>query len=214
MIVGMDQHRSSKEMDYMCIWNSCVLIAGLSLIYIHHYKYRIVDVGKLIIRLEIGDILCGLSRGGARKFLGALNLPPPVQEQRYGEAQEFILHHVTKTQEESMTAAVEEVIVEVGDVRELTVSEDGAWLTQGYSSVHEIAALCSTTSHPKVLDTTWSSKKNSECQEAESLRYANPDLFLAYQENHDCQLNYTGNLVCRINYLRMKISLFLDNRVE
>ncbi|CAF3485713.1 unnamed protein product [Rotaria sp. Silwood2] len=48
-----------------------------------------------------------------------------------------------------MTAAVEEVIVEVGDVRELTVSEDGAWLTQGYSSVHEIAALCSTISHPK-----------------------------------------------------------------
>ncbi|CAF4716854.1 unnamed protein product [Rotaria sp. Silwood2] len=107
---------------------------------------------EINIRLEIGDILCNLSRGGTRKFLGALNLPPPVQEQRYGEAQEFILHHVTKAQEESMTAAVEEVIVEVGDARELTVSEDGAWLTQGYSSVHEIAALCSTISHPKV---TW-----------------------------------------------------------
>ncbi|CAF2767972.1 unnamed protein product [Rotaria sp. Silwood2] len=104
---------------------------------------------EINIRLEIGDILCNLSRGGTRKFLGALNLPPPVQEQRYGEAQEFILHHVTKAQEESMTAAVEEVIVEVGDARELTVSEDGAWLTQGYSSVHEIAALCSTISHPK-----------------------------------------------------------------
>ncbi|CAF1481850.1 unnamed protein product, partial [Rotaria sordida] len=100
---------------------------------------------EINIRLEIGGILCGLSHGGVMKFLGALNLPPPVQEQRYSEAQQFIWNYVTKAQEESMTAAVEEAIAEGGGMRELTVSRDGAWPTRGYSNVHGIAALCSTT---------------------------------------------------------------------
>ncbi|CAF4295532.1 unnamed protein product [Didymodactylos carnosus] len=100
------------------------------------------------------------------KLLGALNLPPPVQEQKYREAQEFILNYVEKAQEQSMIAAVEEAVVEAGDVRNLTISGDGAWLTRGFSSVHGISALCSTT-RPKTVDTNWCSKKCSKCQGAE-----------------------------------------------
>ncbi|CAF1041440.1 unnamed protein product [Rotaria sordida] len=175
------------HIEFMC--SNCRFITHL------HSSPQIPNTRRreINIRLEIGGILCGLSHGGVMKFLGALNLPPPVQEQRYSEAQQFIWNYVTKAQEESMTAAVEEAIVEGGGMRELTVSGDGAWPTRGYSSVHGIAALCSTTSHPKVLDVTWSSKKCSKCQGAESLRYANPDLFLIFQENHDCQLNYAGS---------------------
>ncbi|CAF1016200.1 unnamed protein product [Rotaria sordida] len=67
---------------------------------------------EIIIRLEIDGILCGLRHGSVMKFLGTLSLPPSFQELRYGEAQQFILNHVTKTQEELMTVAVEEAIAD------------------------------------------------------------------------------------------------------
>ncbi|CAF0988099.1 unnamed protein product [Didymodactylos carnosus] len=147
------------------------------------------------VRLAIGGTLCGLGRNGLMKLLGALNLPPPVQEQKYREAQEFILNYVEKAQEPSVIAAVEEAVVEAGGVRNLTISGDGAWLTRGFSSVHGISALCSTTTRPKIVDTDWCSKKCSKCQGAESLRHVSSDLFRTFQENHECQLNYTGKLL-------------------
>ncbi|CAF4181308.1 unnamed protein product, partial [Rotaria sordida] len=141
----------------------------------------------------IGGALCGLAHHGIMKLLGALNLPPPTQEQKYSETQEFILNYIEKGQEQSMIAAVKEAVVEAGGARELTVSGDGAWLTRGHSSVHEISALCSTAKRPKVLDTIWSYKKCAKCQGAESLRHVNPALFKTFQENHECQLNYIGS---------------------
>ncbi|CAF1367623.1 unnamed protein product, partial [Didymodactylos carnosus] len=58
------------------------------------------------VRLAVGGTLCGLGCNGLTKSLGALNLPPPVQEQKYREAQEFILNYVEKAQEQSMIAAL------------------------------------------------------------------------------------------------------------
>ena len=142
------------------------------------------------VRLGIGGTLCGLGRGGLMKLLGALNLPPPIQEHKYRELQEFILDSVEKAQEQSMIDAVENAVIDAGDKEGLTVSGDGALLTRGFSSLHGIAALCSTTPNPKVIDTTWCSKKCSKCQGAESLRHANFDLFSTFQENHECQLNF------------------------
>ncbi|CAF3866886.1 unnamed protein product [Rotaria sordida] len=91
-----------------------------------------------------------------------------------------------------MITAVEEAVVEADGVRDLVVSGDGAWLTRGYSSLHVIATLCSTTAKPKVIDTNWCSKTCTKCQGAESLRRVNFDLFKTFQENHECQLNFTG----------------------
>ncbi|CAF1132945.1 unnamed protein product [Didymodactylos carnosus] len=77
------------------------------------------------VRLAIGGTLCGLGRNGLMKLLGALSLPPPVQEQKYREAQELILNSVENAQEQSTIAAVEEAVVEAGGVRNLTISGDG-----------------------------------------------------------------------------------------
>ncbi|CAF5152558.1 unnamed protein product, partial [Rotaria socialis] len=41
-----------------------------------------------------------------------------------------------------MIDAVYDAISEAGDVEDLTVSGDGAWLTRGFSSLHGIAAIC------------------------------------------------------------------------
>jgi hypothetical protein len=166
------------------------------------------------VRLVIGDTLCGLGRGGIIKLLGALNLPPPVQEEKYREIQEFVLNYGETAQEKSMAGAVKEAIAEAGGAREFTVSGDGAWLTRGHTSIHGIAALCSVTVHPKVVDTNWCSKKCSRCQGAESLRHMGADLFSTFQENHDCQLNYTGKPFLIINYFIIKVFLIQEHLVE
>ncbi|CAF3322491.1 unnamed protein product [Rotaria socialis] len=162
---------------------------------------------EINIRLAIGSTLCGLGRDGVMKLLGALNLPPPIQEHKYREAQEFVLDYIEKAQEQSMATAVEEAVAAAGGVRDLVVSGDGAWLTRGYSSLHGIAALCSTTANPKVIDTTWSSKNCSKCLGAESLRHTNFDLFSTFQENHECQLNFTGTFYELYTNLLFIISL-------
>lgn len=164
----------------------------------HLYSSPEVRDGKrkeINARLELGATLCGLGYNGIMKLLGVLNLPPPTQQRKYSETQEFILDYVENCQQKSMMAAIEEAIAETGGARELTVSGDGAWLTRGHTSVHGVSALCSTTKRPKVLDTIWSSKKCVKCQGAESLRHVNPALFKTFQENHKCQLNYTGKLL-------------------
>jgi hypothetical protein len=174
------------QLEFMCY--SCESLARL-------YSSPKMPTGRrpeINIRLGIGGTLCGLGRAGMMKLMGALNLPPPIQEHKYHETQQFILNYVEKAQEQSMIAATEEAVIQAGSVRDLVVSGDGAWLTRGYSSLHGIAALCSTTTNPKVIDATWCSKTCIKCQGAESLRLANPDLFRAFQENHECQLNFTG----------------------
>jgi hypothetical protein len=108
---------------------------------------------EIHVRLAIGGTLFGLGRNAIMKLLGALNLPPPVQERKYRETQEFILDYVEKAQEQSMIPAVEEAIVEADGARDLTVSGNGAWLTRGHSNIHGISALFSTT-RSKLIDTT------------------------------------------------------------
>ena len=63
---------------------------------------------EINVRLSIGNILSGLGRSGVMKLLGALNLPPPVQENKFRAVQEYVLDIVEKAQEHSMATAIEE----------------------------------------------------------------------------------------------------------
>ena len=110
------------------------------------------------------------------KLLGALNLPPPVQGNKFQPVQEYVLDFVEKALELSMATTVEEASLESVSGRDVTVSGDGAWLTLGHPSLHGIATLRSSTTTPKILDTTWCSKKCCKCHGAESLRRVNADL--------------------------------------
>lgn len=136
------------------------------------------------VRVAIGGVLSGLGRGGLVKLFGALNLPPPVEEKRFHETQELLLDYIVEIQEQSMANSVEQAVIQTNGSRELKLSGDGAWLTRGHSSIHGIAALCSTTTKPKVLDATWSSKSSVKCQGAKSLRISNPELHRIHKENH------------------------------
>ena len=147
---------------------------------------------EINVQLAIGGVLSGLGYKGILKLFGALNLPPPVPERKYCDALEYCLNQVENLQQMSMKAAVEEAVVANGGIPELTISGDGAWLTRGHRSNHGIAAICSTTKQPKIIDTAWFSKVCTKCQGAEGLRRLNPHLFNIYKQNHNCQLNYTG----------------------
>ncbi|CAF1481513.1 unnamed protein product [Adineta ricciae] len=115
------------------------------------------------VRLALGSTLCGLGHDCLVKILDVLNLPPPVQEHKYRATQEFLLAYVEKAKDNSLAAAAETAVDE-GDVRDMTMSDDGAWLTRAHSSVHGIAALCRATKRPKVVDTNWSSEKFAKYQ--------------------------------------------------
>ena len=52
-------------------------------------------------RLAVGGILSRLSYGGMSRLLGALNLPPPIEEKRFNETQEFMLNYITNVQQKS-----------------------------------------------------------------------------------------------------------------
>ena len=114
------------------------------------------------------------------KLLGALNLRSPVSENKFRAVQEYVLGFVEKVQEHSMATTVEGAVLESGSGRDVRVSDDGAWLTRGHSSLHGIATLCSATTTLKILDTSWCSKKSCRCQRAESLRHVNADLYSIY----------------------------------
>jgi hypothetical protein len=150
---------------------------------------------EINVRLAIGGTLSGIGYSGVKKLLGVMNLPPPIKEEYYSRAQTYIMDHVSRAQQESMAAAVSEAVLEGGGNKQLTVSGDGAWLTRGHTSAHGIAALCSTTQCPKILDANWLSKRCSKCQGAESFRHKDPELFEMYKEIHDCQVNYEGTFV-------------------
>ena len=79
-----------------------------------------------------------------------------------------------------MATTVEGAVLESGSERDVRVSDDGAWLTRGHSSLHGIATLCSSTTTPKILDTTWCSKKYCKCQGAENPRHINADIYRIY----------------------------------
>ena len=81
---------------------------------------------EINVRLATGSTLRGLGRSGIMKLLGALNLPPPVQENKFRAVQEYVLHFVEKAQEHSMATVVEEAVLESGSGQDLTVTVDGA----------------------------------------------------------------------------------------
>ena len=109
---------------------------------------------EINVRPAVGSSLCELDRGEFVKLLGALNLPPVVQEHKYTETQEFILQYAEKIQEKSMATVIEDSVMETSGKRDVTVSGDGAWLTREFFSLHSIVTLCSKTEHPKVIDTS------------------------------------------------------------
>ena len=117
-----------------------------------------------------------------------MNIPPPIDQEYYTKIDEYLLNIVQAHQQKSTNLAIQEA-----GSSNLTVSDDGSWITRGRTSAHGIADLYSAAIYPKVIDVERSSKQCSQCYGAESTRKSNPEKYEIFLSNHRCKINYTGS---------------------
>lgn len=94
--------------------------------------------------------------------MGAMNLPSPIQDERYSKWDKNVLLLVKSFSNRSMKRGVEEAVAAANGT-DLMVSGDGFWQTRGFQSRHGAAALLSCVTAPKVLDIETCSKTCNIC---------------------------------------------------
>jgi hypothetical protein len=103
------------------------------------------------VRSQIGSHLCGIKYTGLSKLMGAMNLPSPIQDERYSRWNKNLLLSIKSLSDRSMRKGVEEAVAAANN-KDLMVSGDGFWQTRGFKSNHGAAALISCSTASKVLD--------------------------------------------------------------
>ncbi|CAF1612010.1 unnamed protein product [Rotaria sp. Silwood1] len=88
------------------------------------------DRRDINVRSKISGHLCGIRHAGLVKLMGALNLPSPIQDERYSKWDRNLLIVVKSSTGRSMKKAVEETVAAENGT-ELMVSGDGFWQTRG-----------------------------------------------------------------------------------
>ena len=122
--------------------------------------------------------LVGVQRRGLEKFFGAMGILPPVQVESYQQYAQQLFASVHKEAEKSTKVAAEEARAHFQS-NDITVSIDGTWLTQGFSSLHGVGTVVSASDPPKVLDYEVLSRHCSELLEKHLQR--------------GCEANYEGS---------------------
>ncbi|CAF3884014.1 unnamed protein product, partial [Rotaria sp. Silwood1] len=82
------------------------------------------DRRDINVRSKISGHLCGIRHAGLVKLMGALNLPSPIQDERYSKWDRNLLIVVKSSTGRSMKKAVEETVAAENGT-ELMVSGDG-----------------------------------------------------------------------------------------
>ncbi|CAF2838486.1 unnamed protein product [Rotaria sp. Silwood2] len=139
------------------------------------------DRRDINVRSQIGGHLCGIRHAGLVKLMGIMNLPSPIQDERYSKWDRDLLIIVKSFTGRSMKKAVEETVAAENGT-ELMVSGDGFWQTRGFQSRHGAAALFSCNTTPKVLDIETCSKT---C--ALSIKKSNPAKYDNIIRSHRCE---------------------------
>ena len=94
--------------------------------------------------------------------MGAMNLPSPIQDERYSKWDKTLLLSVKLFSNRSMKKGVDEAVAAANGT-DLMVSGDGFWQTRGFQSRHGAAAVLSCDTAPKVLDIEICSKTCNVC---------------------------------------------------
>ncbi len=91
-----------------------------------------------------------------------MNLPSPIQNERYSKWDRDLLSSIRSFSNRSMKKAAEEAVT-AANGREIMVSGDGFWQTRGFQSKQGAAAVLSCNTTPKVLDIETCSKTCNVC---------------------------------------------------
>jgi hypothetical protein len=102
---------------------------------------------KLICYL--GATFAGIGHQGLAKLCGALNVPPPIDDDHFSRTITHVLPVFESHKLNSMKNAIEEACSESNE-RKLTVSDDGTWQKRGFSSLHGVVEIMSNCSNAKV----------------------------------------------------------------
>lgn len=139
--------------------------------------------------------LIGVQRRGMEKFFGAMGILPPVQMKSYKQYEQLLFASVHKESEKSTKVAAEEARAHFQS-DDITVSVDGTWLTQGFSSLHGVGTIVSASDPPKVLDYEVLSRHCSECAGLLGVKRNDGELYSELLEKHlrrGCEGNYEGS---------------------
>ncbi|CAF1077732.1 unnamed protein product [Rotaria sordida] len=147
------------------------------------------DRRDINVRSQIGGHLCGIRYAGLAKLMGAMNLPSPIQDERYSKWDKNLLLSIKSFSDRSMKKAVEEAVT-AANGKELMVSGDGFWQTRGFQSRHGAAALLSCNTAPKVLDIETCSKTCNVCFGALAIKNSNPAKYNDIIRSHHYEKNY------------------------
>jgi hypothetical protein len=139
--------------------------------------------------------LIGVHRRGLAKFFGAMGILPPIQIESYKRYEALLLTSIQDEAAKSTAVAANEARAYYkGD--DVTVSIDGTWLTQGYSSLHGVGTIVSAADPPKVLDYEVLSRHCSECAGLLAIKKSDGELYSKLLEEHlnsGCEANYEGS---------------------
>lgn len=139
--------------------------------------------------------LIGVQRRGLHKFFGAMGILPPVQIESYKKYEELLITAIQEVAEKSTEVAANEACTYYKG-NDVTVSVDGTWLTQGYSSLHGVGTIVSAADPPKVLDYEILSRHCSECAGLLSVKKYDGESYSKLLEEHltsGCEANYEGS---------------------
>jgi len=139
--------------------------------------------------------LIGVQRRGLQKLFGAMGILPPVQIESYKRYEDLLFKSIQVVAQKSTEVAANEARTYYkGD--DVTVSIDGTWLTQGYSSLHGVGTIVSVADLPKVLDYEVLSRHCSECAGLLGVKKSDGELYSELLEEHlksGCEANYKGS---------------------
>ena len=155
-------------------------------------KSQMTDLNMLCI---LAGSLVGLQRTGLKKFFGAMGILPPVQIESYKHYEHLLSTSIEEVAEKSMEIAADEAR-RYRNSNDISVSIDGTWLTQGFSSLHGVGTVVSVSDPAKVLDFEILTRHCSTCAGLIGVRQRDGELYAELLEKHlasGCEANYKGS---------------------
>ncbi|CAF1456987.1 unnamed protein product, partial [Didymodactylos carnosus] len=109
---------------------------------------QMTDMNMMLV---LGGALVGLNRRGLSKVVGTLGMLPPVKMRNFQKYENELVVATREAADKSMSTAANEVRSHFSS-NDISVSLDGTWMTQGFSSLHGVGTLISVSNPSKVLD--------------------------------------------------------------
>ena len=151
---------------------------------------------NLNVRFQLSMYSIGCHYEQGKKFLGNMNMPPPVSTTRTNQFRKRILKATASVATDCMKQAALELKASASpSTSEVTVSCDGTWQRRGFVSKNGVSTVLSVCPQgpPKVIDTYTSSNYCDSCSKKQ--KKLTPEEFLIWKQEHsaDCDQNHTGS---------------------